>query len=96
MDKQLDVFGNESEFVEPPSSNRTKTMQEMFGVVEGKCKDCIHCYRRQMANTWYKCEIWDHYFYGSSASSDIHLKNQACGKFEKNMNKEKNDVGSEV
>ena len=90
MAKQLDVFGNEREFCDSPSSNKTKTMQEMFGVVEGKCKDCIHCYRRRMSRMWYKCEIWDNCFRGSSAASDIRLKNQACGRFE-NINKEKTD-----
>lgn len=83
MTKQLDIFGNEVDLCDPPSPNKIKTMQEMFGVVEGKCKDCIHCYRCRMANTWFKCEIWDNYFRGSSAASDIRLKNQACGKFEK-------------
>lgn len=80
----IDLFGNEVYVAENPNSKKTKTMQEMFGTIEGlTCKTCKHVYCRRQSRTWYKCEIWDDYFRGISEASDIRLKNQACGKYEK-------------
>lgn len=84
MIKMIDLFGNEVEPVEIPNSKKTKTMQEMYGTIDGlTCKTCKHLYYRQQSRKWYKCEIWDDYFRGRSEASDIRLKNQACGKYEK-------------
>lgn len=82
--KQIDIFGDENDVVEPLISRKTKTMQEMFGTTKGKsCKTCEHLYFRQQSRKWYKCELWDDYFRGCSEASDIRLKNMACGKYEK-------------
>lgn len=82
--KNLDLFGNEVEAPDPPRGRRkTPTMQEMFGVKEGKtCSGCVHCVKYFQSKTWYKCELWTPYFpTGNSESSDIRLKNLACGKY---------------
>lgn len=80
--KQIDIFGNATEVITAPSG-KTKTMQEMYGVIPNKqCKMCKHLYARQSRKRrWYKCELWDYYFRGISQASDIRLKNQACGKY---------------
>lgn len=79
--KNLDIFGNEREIIVP--SKKTKTMQEMFGVIEDKqCRTCEHLYVRQQSRKWFKCELWDDYFKGCSKASDVLLKNQACKKYE--------------
>ena len=78
--KQIDIFGGEAEIVVP--SRKTPTMQEMFGVTPDKqCRTCVHCYARRQSRVWYKCDIWDGYFRGCSEASDIHLKDQACGRY---------------
>ena len=80
---QTDIFGNENEAENISSSRKTKTMQEMYGVIPDKqCKTCKHLYFWQQSRRWYKCDLWDNYFRGSSEASDIRLKNQACGKYE--------------
>ena len=59
---------------------RTLTMISMFGLTEGKtCRTCRHC-----TKVWkfYKCDIWNRFFEGRSAASDIRLKNPACGRYE--------------
>ena len=85
----LTVFGEEAEIPIVVSSRKPKTMQEMFGLTEGKtCKTCAHCYGRQQSRTWYKCELWLALCFpggGHSASSDIRLKNPACGKYEEEV-----------
>ena len=86
--KNLDLFGNEVEIVDP-SKGRKKTprMQEVFGTVSGKtCGDCAHCFAFTQSRKWYKCELWLQMCFptgGHSAASDIRLKWPACGKFEK-------------
>jgi len=73
----VNMFGETVEIKEP--SKKTKTMQERYGVIEGKtCKTCEHCYAAGYSRTFYKCELWDRFFRGSSEASDIRLKNQAC------------------
>lgn len=44
--KNYDIFGNEVEVPDPPRGRRkTPTMQEMYGVTEGRtCGECVHCY----------------------------------------------------
>lgn len=83
--KNLDLFGNEVEVPDPPRGRRkTPTMQEMYGVTEGRtCGECVHCYGYRQSRVWYKCELWLKFFpgHGHSAASDIRLKNPACGKF---------------
>lgn len=88
---QYDIFGNDFQYNElmiqyidsQKKSRKIKTMQEMNGTITGKiCRDCKHCYAKRMSRTWYKCELWDVFFRGSSEASDIRLKNQACGKYE--------------
>ena len=81
--KQLDIFGNEIAVVEEPISRKTKTMQEMYGEMEGKtCKTCKYCECWRYNRNFYKCVLWMRLFRGSSAASDIRLKNTACGKYE--------------
>lgn len=81
--EQIDIFGNAVMYQDP--SKKTKTMQEMYGTKQGKtCKTCVHLYARRQSATWYKCELWDDFFRGCSAASDIRLKNTACGKYEEN------------
>lgn len=84
--KQIDIFGNEHD-PPPLPSRKTKTMQEMFGcygIPFVKCKHCAHChcYKNYYGGRrWYKCELWDRYFRGSSAASDIRINADACAKF---------------
>lgn len=55
----------------------------LFGITPNKtCKTCKHCYQSGNNRKYYKCEIWDKCFKGSSSASDIRLKWQACGKYE--------------
>lgn len=78
---QFDMFGNEFEVVKEPS-RKTKTMQDIYGTIEGKfCRTCSHLYERRQSRRWYKCELWDDFFRGSSEASDIRLKNKACGEY---------------
>jgi len=81
---ELNLFNELAEPYRPPSPNKTRTMQELYGLTQGKqCKTCKHCHGRDYYNKrYYKCDIWDNMFRGSSAASDIRLKNQACGKYE--------------
>ena len=81
---QLDLFGGEIDIKDiPKPSKKTKTMQEMFGIIKNKqCRTCKHLEQHRQANRWYKCEIWNSFFRGSSQASDIRLKNQACGMYE--------------
>lgn len=85
--KNLDLFGNEVEVIDPPKGRKkTPRMQEMFGTVPGKtCGECkYHC--AYVANrVWHKCELWLKLCFpmgGHSEASDIRLKWPACGKFE--------------
>ena len=80
---QYDIFGGVSE-VKYEVRLKTPTMQMMFGETDGKtCKTCKHCTGHKMNRTFYKCDLWQHYFRGMSAASDIRLKDRACGKYEK-------------
>ena len=85
MDKQLDVFGNEvnqSDLDEREKQRHRKyrTMQEMFGILEGKqCKTCKHAVRHRQSKTWYKCELW---VQSHSEATDIRLRDTACKKYE--------------
>lgn len=88
--KQITLFGTEIDvekldFKEQKKSGRkTRTMQQMYGTIPEKtCKTCKHCYYISGYNQrFYKCDIWDKCFCGSSAASDIRIKNQACKKYE--------------
>lgn len=85
--KNLDLFGNEVEVPDPPRGRKkTPTMQEMFGIKEGKsCKDCKYCFGYQQSRVWYKCSLWLKLCFphgGHSEASDIRLKWTACTKFE--------------
>lgn len=85
--KNINLFGDEVDIPDPPRGRKkTPTMQEMFGVTEGRtCGECVHCYGYSQSRTWYKCSLWLKLcFRGKhSAASDIRLKNPACGKFVK-------------
>lgn len=83
--EQINVFGNIDIVVPAPPKRRgkTKTMQELYGTIEGKtCRTCKHCYVKRRSRAWYKCELWMNLFSGCSEASDIRLKNNACGKYE--------------
>ena len=84
--KQFDIFGNEIEVVEElmsRTSQKTKTMQEMYGEIKGKtCKTCKYCECWGYNKNFYKCVLWIRFFNGRSSASDIRLKNTACGKYE--------------
>lgn len=84
--KNLDLFGNEVEVPDPPKGRRkTPTMQEMYGVTEGRmCGECVHCFGYRQSRVWYKCELWLKFFpgHGHSAASDIRKRGTACGRFE--------------
>lgn len=80
--KQLDLFGGETEFEKVCRPRKTKTMQEMYGITEEKeCRTCTHLYCKQWQRNYYKCELWDDFFRGSSEASDVRLKSKACGKY---------------
>lgn len=88
MDSQLSLFGGEISFddlikqYKKSKSHKTKTMQEMFGTIEGKtCESCVHCFVYRQSRAWYKCELWNRFFRGRSQASDIRLKHQACTKY---------------
>ena len=52
----VNMFGETVEIKEP--SKKTKTMQERYGVIEGKtCKTCEHCYAAGYNRRFYKCEL---------------------------------------
>lgn len=73
------------------STNRYKTMQEMWGITEGKkCKTCTHCVCRKWDKKYYKCELW---CMSHSTATDIRLKNQACGKYEEDIINDKESEG---
>ena len=91
---QFNILGEEVEtqFEVIRGRKKTPTMQELFGVIEGKtCKTCDHCFGYQQSRVWYKCELWLELCFphgGHSEASDIRLKNQACGKYlEKDLRK---------
>lgn len=77
--EQFTIFGTVEEVQPPKPKNRYKTMQEMFGVTEGKtCKTCFYLVKKVWDKTYYKCGLWRQ---SNSKTTDIHLKNQACGKY---------------
>lgn len=86
--KQLDIFGNEvtvkKEF---PVGKRYRTMQQMYGIKEGKkCGDCKHCINcGYHGRSYYKCELW---IISHSSATDIRLKNTACNKYESEETKD--------
>lgn len=86
MVKNYDLFGNEVEVTDLPKGRRkTPTMQEMYGLTDGRtCGECTHCVAHEANRRWYKCKLWLRFFPGggNSAATDIRLKNMACGKFE--------------
>ncbi len=84
-DMQLDIFGGATpieELPKPTSGRKYKTMQRIYGTTEGKtCKTCRHLLRQHWnKRNYYKCELW---YISSSEATDIRLKNQACGRYEK-------------
>lgn len=87
MAEQFDIFGNVIPIKDLQLKriikgiDRSKTMQELYGTIEGKtCKTCSHlvCNKWNYKN-YYKCELWR---MSSSEATDIRLKNQACGRYE--------------
>lgn len=76
------LFGTIEEPKEPErATNRIKTMQEMYGYTEGQtCKTCKHVVKRKWNKIYYKCDLWR---LSHSSSTDIRLKNKACGRWEK-------------
>ena len=85
MEKQIDIFGNETNIAEIEKKEklkrkRYKTMQQMYGTKEGKkCGTCKHCIGYSRSKTWYKCSLW---FISHSSATDIRLKDTACNKYE--------------
>ena len=85
MEKQIDIFGNETNIAEIEKKEKLKrkryiTMQQMYGMKEGKkCGTCKHCIGYRQSKTWYKCKLW---FISHSSATDIHLKDTACNKYE--------------
>lgn len=72
----IDLFGEDRESPINKPSRKFKTMQELYGTLDGvKCKDCKHC----ICWSYYKCELWR---MSSCSATDIRLKNTACRKFE--------------
>lgn len=82
MNEQFDLFGNTIKDFPPPTKgrNKYKTMQEIYGVFNGKtCGNCVHCLRLTYHNkTYFKCELWK---ISNSEATDIRLKNTACKKY---------------
>lgn len=76
--KNLDLFGNEDAPVQ--KKRRYKTMQEMYGTIEGKtCISCAHCnYSRNYSHNYWKCELWE---ISHGNATDIRLRNTACSKY---------------
>ena len=64
----------------------------LWGMTANKtCKTCKHCYQAGYGNhKYYKCELWNKCFTGSSSASDIRLKWNACGKYESEVNNNAN------
>ena len=84
MEGQLDIFGGVTpldKLPTPPGNRKYKTMQELYGTIEGKaCKDCKHCLCSHWnKKNYYKCELW---YISSSEATHIRLKNTACKKYE--------------
>ena len=81
-EEQLNLFGEVATFEpdEKPKRRKFKTMQEVFGLTEGKrCKECKHIITRRYSKNYYKCALWR---VSASAASDIRVNAVACGKFE--------------
>ena len=83
MSKQLDIFGGEIDMEEKPRARgrKYKRMQELHGTITGKtCKTCEHLLvRNYHGRIYFKCEMW---VISNSQSTDIRLKDTACGKYE--------------
>lgn len=83
--EQLNLFGEFCGVVEEKKpSRKRKTMQEIYGyylsyVRPFTCKECKHLARHKQSKTWYKCDLWD---MSGGTSTDIRVKQAACGKFE--------------
>lgn len=86
--KQIDIWGNEISLkeleekdVKNCSGKRYKTMQEIYGTIEGKqCKSCKNLMKVDYHNkTYYKCSEW---ILSHSKATDIRLRDTACGKYE--------------
>ena len=86
MEKQIDIFGNETDISEIEKKEklkrkRYKTMQQIHGIKQGrKCGDCKHCEGHNYhGKTYYKCGLW---YQSHSSATDIRLKDTACNKYE--------------
>jgi hypothetical protein len=83
-DVQLDLFGGHtpvSELGQKPGRETIKSWyRKRYGYDENhKCGDCKNLYRSDYGNKhWYKCRLIG----GSSAATDIRLKDVACRRWE--------------
>lgn len=82
--EQFTIYGEVEEIHPPKRSNRHfKTMQELYGITKGAtCKTCFYLVKKHWDKIYYKCELWKD---SNCSSSDIRLKNQACGKYIKGL-----------
>lgn len=86
-DKQLDLFGGETDVSKMDYSRKTSrkpTIKETFRVMAGfnrehKCKDCSHLVAFKYNRTYYKCEKMG---ITNSDASDIRLSDDSCNFFE--------------
>jgi hypothetical protein len=54
-------------------------MQQSYGLCEGyTCGQCENLFRRKFGSVYFKCKLWN---MSSSATTDIHKFDPACGKF---------------
>lgn len=85
MDLQMDIFGNLVPVEEAYAPKPKETIKGRFRKIHGyddshQCKDCIYLVVHERNRRWYKCEWMG---VSSCESTDIHLKDPACDKWEK-------------
>ena len=86
MNKQIDIFGNETNVQVQKSKKSKKTIKQKFRAINGydesnKCKDCVHrISSRYHDKILHKCEMIG---LTHSEATDIRLKDFACNLFEK-------------
>lgn len=81
--EEINLFGEMQEpYTRKEKGNRRyKTMQELHGITGGQiCGTCVHCFSIQYANKYYKCDAW---ILSHSVATDIKVRGQACGIWER-------------
>jgi hypothetical protein len=81
MSKQISFIEGYEYEPPPPTAHRYKRPIELYGKgPPGKtCKTCEHLFIRRYGNKYFKCDKW---VISNCTTTDIHLKDPACGAYE--------------